>query len=205
MFMWSAVCLDTFCNYRSRIQGFEVPCVTARKRIHNLEFDLQFEVLVVWYSLLIYCAEMTLKNSCHIVYLLTNMLWNMEFNICLHFFIFYLRVQCQCYGKKGWIQWEYEGANDSEKGRVVILTFADGELVSHLFILKCIFSISMPVKASFVFLFDLNASYKCPSRNQTTICYLHHTTYIHTYIHTYMYVVFYYWGEQCMIHGSRIE
>jgi len=53
----------------------------------------------------------------------------------------------------------YEGANDSDKGRVVSLTFADAKLVSHLFIFKCIFFISMPLKASFVLLFDLDAFY----------------------------------------------
>jgi hypothetical protein len=52
----------------------------------------------------------------------------------------------------------YEGANGSDKSRVVSPAFADAELVSHLFILKCIFFISMPVKASFVFLFALNSS-----------------------------------------------
>jgi len=52
----------------------------------------------------------------------------------------------------------YEGANGSDKCRAVSPAFADAELVSCLFILKCIFFISMHVKASFVFLFDLNAS-----------------------------------------------
>jgi len=64
----------------------------------------------------------------------------------------------------------YEGANDSVKGRVVSLTFADEELVSHLFIFKCIFFISMPLQAS---LFRLPVWPKCilccdcPSRNRT--------------------------------------
>jgi hypothetical protein len=31
-----------------------------------------------------------------------------------------------------------EGSNDSDKGRTVTLTFVDAELVSHLFIFKCI-------------------------------------------------------------------